>query len=76
MGVVIAVFVAVVWVAVAVAATVWALRSRRHHREDAVAAAAAAAAVHVDLRTPADDELTDQLDLSDAGEQLPSQREG
>ena len=74
-GVVIAVFVAIVWVAVAVAATVWALRSRRHHREDAVAAAAAAAA-HVDLGTPdLDVDLTDGLDLSDAGEQLPIQRD-
>ena len=71
-GVVIAVLVAVVWVAVAVAATVWALRSRRHHREDAYAAAQAAAAAGLDLTDRSEVDLTDRVQ---AAQELPIQRD-
>ena len=71
-GVVIAVLVAVVWVAVAVAATVWALRSRRHHREDAYAAAQAALAADLDLTERPEVDLPDRVDAVD---ELPGQRE-
>ena len=55
MGVVVLAVVAVAWIAIAVAATVWALRSRRHAREDAAAAEAAdITLLRDDLRTAAD----------------------
>ena len=71
MGVVVLAVVAVAWIAIAVAATVWALRSRRHAREDAAAAEAAV----VDVTAATEVDLSDQVDVSDARRQLPTQRE-
>ena len=88
MGVVVLVIVVVAWIAIAVAATVWALRSRRHHRADATAASLAAAEAAVaqaeaavaqadaaEGTDTADVDLTDAVDVSDSRQELPVQRE-
>lgn len=77
MGVALAGGLVVVWVALMVAAAVWALRARRHAREEhALEAAHAAAPATVDLTDAAPVELAPEVavDVTDPAA-LPLQRE-